>query len=53
MEKDFKQRFRKDINDIIRTGNFREVLIKLSIFDLFELPYFPKELLVNIYKIEQ
>ena len=48
--KDFKQRFRKDINDIIRTGNFREVLIKLSIFDLLELPYFPKELLVNIYK---
>ena len=44
--KDFKQRFRKDINDIIRTGNFREVLIKLSIFDLLELPYFPKELLV-------
>lgn len=48
--KKFKTRFQKDINDIIKTGTFREVLIKFSIFDRLELPYFPKELLVNIYK---
>lgn len=48
--KDFKQRFKKDINNIIKIGILREVLIKLAIFDLLELPYFPKELFVNIYK---
>ncbi len=48
--KNFKRRFKQDTDEIIKTGTFREALIKLAIFDKLELPHFPKDLLVNIYK---
>lgn len=48
--KNFKTRFIHDVNEILKNGYHREVLINLAIFQKLQLPYFPRTLFTKLYK---